>query len=58
MVGDRHGIHPELLDPGHQTVDPVGAVEQAVLGVQMKVNEGGAHGVNDTAAPTSRATLA
>ncbi len=29
MVGDRHGIHPEILDPRHQSVDPVGAVEQA-----------------------------
>ena len=28
-----------LLDPFHQLVDPAGAVQQAVLGMQMQVDE-------------------
>ena len=43
MIGHGNGIHAKVLDPGNQPIDPVGTVEQAVLSVQMKVNEGAAH---------------
>jgi hypothetical protein len=40
MIGDREGRLLELEGPGDQVVDPVGAVEQRVLGMTVKVDEG------------------
>ncbi len=40
MVGDREGRLFELDGPGYQVVDPVGAIEQGVLGVAVQVYEG------------------
>ena len=45
MVGDRHGGHPELGDPLAQFGEPVGAVEEGVLAVEMEVNEVAGHGL-------------
>ena len=39
VVGDRHGVHPQLLHAGDEAVDPVAAVEQGVGGVQVEVDE-------------------
>jgi hypothetical protein len=39
VIGERHGAHPELGRSIHQTVDPAAAVEQAVVGVNMEVDE-------------------
>ena len=39
VVGHRHGLHPPLRDLRAQVRHPDGAVEQAVLGVQVQVRE-------------------
>ena len=39
VVGDRDGIHAELLDALQQPLDAVAAVEQRVLAVQVEVRE-------------------
>ena len=44
VVGDGHGAHPVFLALGQQVADPDGAVEQAVLGVDMEVDEIGWRG--------------
>jgi hypothetical protein len=40
MVGDREGGHLELECARDELIDPVGAVEEGVLGVGVKMNEG------------------
>ena len=40
MVGERDGRHLELCGAGGERRDPAGPVEDRVLGVDMKVNEG------------------
>ena len=39
VVGHGHALHPQLQGLGEQIVHPDGAVEQAVLGVQMQMRE-------------------
>ena len=39
VIGHRDGWLPERLHLLHQGVDLVGAVEKAVLGVEMEMNE-------------------
>jgi hypothetical protein len=39
VVGDGHRRHAELACPLHQRVKADGAIQQTVLGVQMKMNE-------------------
>ncbi len=39
MIGHRDGRLPERLHLLHQGVDLVGAVEEAVLGMEMQMNE-------------------
>ena len=48
VVGDRHRVHAQFFHPLHQPVQPVAAVQQAVLAVQVQVHEsrigfGGGH---------------
>jgi hypothetical protein len=40
MVGNGDGIHALRFGELHQLGNPAGAVEKAVMGVAMKVNEG------------------
>lgn len=47
MVRYRQGVHPQFPRPVHQPIDPAGAIEQAVVGMDVKMNEtliGGRHG--------------
>src|SRR5690606_27209658 len=39
VVGDRDGLHAPLLDGLAQVLGPDGAIEEAVLGVQVEVSE-------------------
>ncbi len=39
VVGDGHGLHAEALGLGHELADVAGTVEEAVLGVEMEVDE-------------------
>ena len=53
VIGDRDGVHPELLHLGEQVLHADRAVEQAVLRVQMEVGELG----HDSRAPGVVASL-
>ena len=47
VVGERESLHPQLRRAIHQPVDPARAVEQAVVGMDVEVDEiliGGRHG--------------
>ena len=47
VVGEREGLHPQLRRAIHQPVDPARAVEEAVVGMDVEVDEiliGGRHG--------------
>ena len=39
MVGDGEGGLLELLGAGDEVIDPVGAVEETVLGMRVEMNE-------------------
>jgi hypothetical protein len=39
MVGQRERGHAEFLGAAHETIDPAGAIEQAVVGVDVEVDE-------------------
>ena len=41
VIGHRHRIHAERLHPRNQRIDLVATIEQAVLAVQMQVDERG-----------------
>jgi hypothetical protein len=46
VVGEREGAHPELARPVRQPVDPAGPVQQAVVRVDVEMDEilvGGGH---------------
>ena len=48
MVGERERGHPQRLRAIHQPVDAAGAIEQAVIGVKVEMDEifvGGRHAV-------------
>ena len=38
VIGDGHGRHPEFLALGNQFRHPVGAVQQAIVSVAMKMD--------------------
>jgi hypothetical protein len=40
VVGDRHRVHARGLHLGHERIDAVGPVKQAVVRVAVKMNEG------------------
>ena len=40
VVGDRQGIHPQLLRPVDQPFDRTGPVEEAVVAVAVEMDEG------------------
>jgi hypothetical protein len=44
MIGQREGIHLALASPRQQSRDFAGGVEDAVLGVNVQMNEWAAHG--------------
>ena len=44
MVGHGHSRLAKRFDLLHQRLDLIGAVEEAELGVQVKMNEGRSHG--------------
>jgi hypothetical protein len=48
MVGHGEGPHTEFLGPCDQTVDSAGPVEQAVIGVNVKMNEFGVFACHPT----------
>ena len=39
VVRERHGTHPQFLGPFHEPVDPAAAVEQAVVSVDVQMDE-------------------
>jgi small subunit ribosomal protein S21 len=39
VVGEREGLHAEPGGAVHQAINPAGAIEQAVVGVDMEVDE-------------------
>ena len=41
VIGDGHGFHAELPGPFEEPIDADGAVQQAVLGVDVEVNKPG-----------------
>src|SRR5690606_26585527 len=45
VVGDGDGVHPERLDALDELVEPVAAVEEGVLGVEVEMDEPRAQGV-------------
>ena len=40
MIRDGHRIHPELSHPINELIDPIPAIEQRILGVQVQVHKG------------------
>ena len=45
MLGDRHRRHLQLHRLVEHLLDPAGAVEQRVLGVEMEMDEVAWHGI-------------
>ena len=53
MIGERHRAHAELGGAVHQTIDAAAAVEQAVVRVDVEMDEifvGGRHAESKQAA--------
>ena len=58
VVGHGHGRHAELRGPGQERLEVAGAVEHAVLGVQVEVDKGLGHGHGFLGAGHSRSMAA
>jgi hypothetical protein len=41
VIGDGHGRHTQILGPGKQVFDSDGAVQEAVFGMDVKMNKFG-----------------
>ena len=52
VVGHRHGVHPGRLHLPDQVLEPVRAVEEGILGVEVQVDEVAGHPVGDCSVRT------
>ena len=60
MVGERQGLHAQFRRAIHQPVDAAGSVEQAVVAMDMEMDEilvGGTHRRSWEASPLDPASV-